>query len=153
MSQDPDHGPVWNADSRTAWLIGTAMLAAYLVALLPSLPTIESAAKDGRQQVVTEHWEVCDKLGMTVDSPGRAGCLNILLQRQRRHERFFVTRNSGILSVDTWGSGHSRQSSNGAAQAAPAVQVLSSDISACSPWQDGGAAKQDRTRHRRGNER
>lgn len=86
MFYDPDHSPLWNACSQAVWIIGTAYSAALGFAVLLSLPNINAAVRDDQQQVVLEHAAICDKLGMAVDTPGRADCLDMLLHLQQRHE-------------------------------------------------------------------
>jgi hypothetical protein len=97
MFHDPEHGPLWNACNQAVWIIGSAYLAALVVALLLYLPDVKAAAWDGQQQVALEHSDICDKLRKTVDAPGRADCLNVLLNLQRKHEELFVARTRGLL--------------------------------------------------------
>lgn len=93
---DLEHSPRYCAVNRAFWLVGTAGVAAYGVALLIYGPGIRAAAEEAaQQQIVAEHARACDSLGQIEGSPRRERCLDLLLQLQQRHEHLFMARTSG----------------------------------------------------------
>jgi len=94
--RDLEHSPGWNAANRALWFLGTAVVAAQGVALLIYGSGIQAAADEAaRQQVMTEHVVICEKLDKRQGDPGREQCLNLLRQLQQRHEQAYMARTTG----------------------------------------------------------
>jgi hypothetical protein len=94
--RDLEQSPGWNAANRALWFVGTAVVAAHGAAILLYGPAARSAADASvQQEMMAEHADICDKLGLEEGSPGRGRCMDLMLQLQFRHEQSYLARTSG----------------------------------------------------------
>jgi hypothetical protein len=93
---DFEHSSGWKAANRALWLVGTAVVAAHGVALLRYGSGARAAVEEAsQQQIISEHNQLCDELGVVAQKADRERCLNLLLQLQQQHEQSFMARTSG----------------------------------------------------------
>jgi hypothetical protein len=93
-----ENTPGWRAANRAILIVGTAVVAAYAVAVVIYGPGLRAEADEAARQAMTaEHSAICDKLQHHTNSPDRVLCLSLLLQLQQRHEQAFGARTAGLL--------------------------------------------------------